>query len=75
MTNNTECNHILGIIQEDYTDHSYSKTIQIRDGLHILNEKETYHVSITRYRFCPECGKDIQSITFPNATVNNQEPE
>ena len=73
MTNSSECNHILGIIQEEYTDYSYAKTIYIRDGLQILKEKDTYHVTINKYRFCPECGKDIQPITFPENAVNNQE--
>ena len=40
-----KCIHTIGIIQEEYTDHSYTQILEIPDITRLLKTKDTYHIS------------------------------
>ena len=68
------CNHTLGMYESEYAvGGPKACLIEVDYSEHLLHEKETGGVSIQRFRFCPDCGKDIRNYTFPEEIVNNQE--
>ena len=63
------CNHTLGMYESEYAVGG-PKVHLIEAGFseELLKEKEEGGVSITKFRFCPDCGKDIRNYTFPEET-------
>ena len=71
MDTQNNCNHTLGLYQSEYAIGGPKvHFIEVGYSEHLLHEKEEGGVSIDRFRFCPECGKDIRNYTFPEECNN-----